>query len=135
MKTILVIEEEQVIRDLVRAILEGAGYGILEASTGEAGLELARCGAADALVVDCMGRGSAGIRTLRRLRGEASTAHLPVIALCGLGQDGAEVGLWANTLVIKPFRPAQLLVKVQMTLAAKTPAHAEMNPVQPLASA
>ena len=135
MKTILIVEEEEVIRDLVRAILEGSGYGILEATTGEAGFDLARCGAADALVVDCMGRGSDGIRTLRRLRGEPSTAHLPVIALCGLGQDGAEVGLWANALVVKPFRPAELLMKVQMTLAAKVAAHAEMNPLQPLASA
>ena len=119
----------------MRTVLDGAGYGVLEASTGEAGFDLARCGAADAVVLNCMGFGGEGIRTLRRLRGEPSTAHLPVIALCGLGQYGAEVGLWANALVIKPFRPAQLLLKVQMTLAAKVPALAEMNPLQPLASA
>jgi len=134
-RTILVIEEEDVIRGLMRSILEGAGYGVLEATTGEAGFELARRGAADALVMDCMGLGSDGVRTLRRLRGEPSTAHLPVIALCGLGQSGAEVGLWANALVVKPFRPAQLLLKVEMTLAGKIAAHAEFNPAQPLASA
>jgi DNA-binding response OmpR family regulator len=134
-RTILVIEEEDVIRGLMRSILEGAGYGVLESSTGEAGFELARRGAADALVMDCMGLGSDGVRTLRRLRGEPSTAHLPVIALCGLGQSGAEVGLWANALVVKPFRPAQLLLKVEMTLAGKVAAHSEFNPAQPLASA
>ncbi|HUN89917.1 MAG TPA: response regulator [Terriglobales bacterium] len=135
MKTILVIEEEEVIRGLVRAILEGAGYLVLEAASGEAGFELACRGVADALVLDCLGRESNGIQTLRRLRGDAKTAHLPVIALSGLGQAGAEVGLWANALVVKPFRPAQLLLKVQMTLAAKIAAHAEMNPLQPAASA
>ena len=134
-KTILVVEEDDAVRGLVRAILEGAGYGVLEAAGGEAGIDLARCGAADALVLDCMGTRGEGIENLRRLRGEAGTAHLPVIALCGLGQSGAEVGLWANALVVKPFRPAQLLLKIEMTLASKVAAHAEMNPLQPLASA
>jgi len=118
--TVLVVEEEAIIRGLIRAILEGAGYQVVEAGNGKAGFELAQAGAVDALVLDCMGHHSNGLAVLRRLRGTAATAHLPVIALCGLGQSGAEVGLWANALVVKPFRPAQLLLKVQMVMASRT---------------
>jgi DNA-binding response OmpR family regulator len=133
--TILVIEEEEVIRGLIRVILEGAGYHVLEEGHGQAAFELAQNGGVDALIVDCMGRRSDGIGMLRRLRGEATTAHLPVVALCGLGQSGAEVGLWANALVVKPFRPAELLLKVQMTLSARVEAARQARTVMPLASA
>ena len=119
MPTILVVEEEEVIRGLIRVVLESAGYLVLEAGDGNAGFQMAKRGGADAVVLDCMSRAGDGIGTLRRLRGEATTAHLPVIALCGLGQSGAELGLWANALVVKPFRPAQLLLKVQMTMSAR----------------
>jgi DNA-binding response OmpR family regulator len=119
MATILVIEEESIIRGLIRVMLEGEGYHVVEAATGEAGLYLASCGNVDAVVLDCMGRISDGVRVLRHLRGDAATAHLPVIALCGLGQSGTEIGLWANALVVKPFRPAQLMIKVQSTLALR----------------
>jgi two-component system OmpR family response regulator len=117
--TILVIEEEEVIRGLVKVILENAGHRAILAGSGEAGIRLATHNAVDALVLDCMGRVSDGVGTLKRIRGDARTAHIPVIAMCGLGQSGAEVGLWANGLVVKPFRPAQLLLRVQAVLEAR----------------
>ena len=135
MATILVVEEEEVIRGLIRVILESAGYQVVEASDGEAGFQLARRGAVDGLVLDCMGRVSDGIGMLRRLRGDASTAHLPVVALCGLGQSGAEVGLWANALVVKPFRPVQLLLKVEMTLSSRIEVARATDAVRPRALA
>jgi len=133
--TILVIEEEEVIRSLVRVILESAGYKVREAGNGQAGFHLAQNGGVDAVIVDCMGRRSDGIGMLRRLRGDATTAHLPAIALCGLGQSGAEVGLWANALVVKPFRPAQLLLKVQMTMSARIDAAQRAQAEHAIASA
>lgn len=130
------IEEEEVIRGLIRVILESeAACEVLEAGDGEAGFQLARRGAVDAVVLDCMGHASDGIRVLRMLRGNATTAHLPVIALCGLGQSGAEIGLWANALVVKPFRPAQLLMKVQMLLAGRMEPARAAEEIRPLASA
>jgi len=133
--TILVVEEEEVIRGLIRVVLESAGYRVVEAREGAAGFLMARRGAVDAVVLDCMGKRSDGITTLRQLRGEASTAHLPVIAMCGLGQSGAEVGLWANALVVKPFLPGQLLLKVQMTMSARIEAARASEAMRPLASA
>lgn len=131
MPTILVVEEEEVVRGLIRVVLEGAGYHVVEAGEGEAGYQLARRGGVDAVILDCMGRMSGGIGMLRHLRGDAETAHLPVIALCGLGQSGAEVGLWANALVVKPFRPAQLLIKVQLTLSARIEAARAAEAMRP----
>lgn len=121
MPTILVVEEDQVVRGLMRVILEGAGYRVIEAGNGDAGFQLALRSAVDAVVLDCMGRLSNGTGMLRRLRGEPRMAHLPVIALSGLGQSGIEVGLWANALLVKPFRPAQLLMNVQMALSSTLP--------------
>lgn len=135
MATILVVEEDVVIRGLIRVILEGAGYQVLEAGDGAAGFQLAQRGAVQALVLDCMGARSGGLTLLRRLRGNATTAHLPAIALCGLGQSGAEVGLWANGLVVKPFRPAQLLMKVQMALSSRVEATPRAEENRPRASA
>jgi two-component system cell cycle response regulator DivK len=133
--TILVIEQEELIRGLIRVILESAGYNVVEAGKGEAGFQLAREGGIDGVVLDCMGYRSDGIGVLRRLRGDATTAHLPVIALCGLGQSGAEVGLWANSLVVKPFRPQQLLLKVEMTMSARIEAARQAQMSRPIASA
>ncbi len=135
MSKILVIEEEAVIRGLIRVILENAGYQVVEAGDGKAGVQLALRGAVDAIVLDCMGRQSDGIRVLRRLRGDSATAHLPVVALCGLGQSDVEISLWANALVVKPFRPAQLLLKVEMTLSSRVESTRGEEEVRPLASA
>jgi len=133
--TILVIEQEELIRGLIRVILESASYNVVEAGEGDAGFQLARDGGIDGVVLDCMGHRSNGIGVLRHLRGDATTAHLPVIALCGLGQSGAEVGLWANSLVVKPFRPQQLLLKVEMTMSARMEAARQAQMARPTASA
>jgi len=119
MVTVLIIEEEEVIRGFVRVILQNAGHNAVEAGNGEAGLQLVKRGTVDAVIVDYMGRVGDGIGALKRLRADAATAHIPVVAMCGLGQSGEEAALWANSLVVKPFRPAQLLMKVQATLETK----------------
>lgn len=133
--TILVVEEEGLIRGLIRVILESAGYKVVEAGEGPAGFQLARNGGIDAVVLDCMGYRSDGLRVMRQMRGDVATAHLPVIALCGLGQSGDEVGLWANSVVVKPFRPVQLLMKVQMTMSARTEAARQAQAARPSALA
>jgi hypothetical protein len=51
--------------------------------------------------------------------------------MCGLGQSGAEVGLWANALVVKPFRPAQLLLKVKMVIGERVESALRTDITQP----
>jgi DNA-binding response OmpR family regulator len=117
-QAVLVVEEDEVVRGLVSAIVKGAGYEAIEASNGEHALLIAQQGAVDAIVLDCMGRAGRGMETLKRLRADTRTMELPVIAMCGLGQYGAELGLWAKAVVVKPFRPAQLLMKLQNAIRA-----------------
>jgi len=119
---ILVVEEEDVVRGLIRVVLQNGGHAVVEAGNGEAGWQLLQRGNVDAVIADCMGRRSNGLVLLKQLRAEAATAQIPVIALCGLGQAGAEAGLWANALVIKPFRPANLRMKVEAVLLSRTAA-------------
>jgi DNA-binding response OmpR family regulator len=59
------------------------------------------------------------METLIRLRTDEHTSSVPVIAMCGLGQYGAELGLWAKAIVVKAFRPAQLLIKLQNAIRAR----------------
>ena len=122
MAKILVVEEEDVVRGLIRVVLQNGGHAVVEAGNGEAGWQLLQRGNVDAVIADCMGRRSNGLVLLKQLRAEAATAQIPVIALCGLGQAGAEAGLWANALVIKPFRPANLRMKVEAVLLSRTAA-------------
>ena len=120
MATILVVEEEDVIRGLIRIIFQNAQHNVVEARSGDAAWQLMQRGTVDAVIADCMGHTSSGLALLKRMRAEVATAQTPVIALCGLGQAGAEAGLWANALVIKPFRPAHLLLKVEAVLGSRS---------------
>jgi DNA-binding response OmpR family regulator len=117
-QAVLIMEEDNVIRGLVRAIVNSAGYEVIEATNGEDGLKIAQRGAIAAIVLDCLGRSGEGLETLMRLRADQRTAEIPVVAMCGLGQYGAQLGLWAKAVVVKPFRPAQLLMKLQTAIRA-----------------
>jgi DNA-binding response OmpR family regulator len=119
-QSILVVEADEVVRGLVSAIVKSAGYETVECCCGEEGFKLAQGGAMDAIVLDCLGRSGEGMETLKRLRADAVTSEIPVLAMCGLGQYGAELGLWAKAVVVKPFRPAQLLMKLQNVMRART---------------
>lgn len=118
MRAVLVVEEDEVVRGLVSAIVQNAGYHAIESSNGEDAFNIAHHGAIDAVVLDCMGRSGHGMETLKRLRADSCTMDIPVIAMCGLGQYGAELGLWAKAVVVKPFRPAQLVMKLQNAIRA-----------------
>jgi CheY-like chemotaxis protein len=118
-QAVLVVEEDEVVRGLVCAIVKSGGYEPIESSNGEDAFLITQGGAVDAIVLDCMGRSAHGMETLKRLRADSRTTEIPVIAMCGLGQYGAELGLWAKAVVVKPFRPAQLLMKLQNAIRAQ----------------
>ena len=119
MQAVLVVEEDKIVRSLVSTIIRSAGYESVESSNWDDAVMIAHSGAIDAIVLDCMGRAGRGMETLKLLRGDARTTAIPVVAMCGLGQYGAELGLWAKAVVVKPFRPAQLLIKLQNAIQAR----------------
>lgn len=113
MKSILVVEGDAMVRRFLRTALEAAHYSVVEAATDAEGLDLAAQQNIGAIVLDCMGTQAGGLRTLRKLRSDPRTKAIPVIAMSGLGQYGYDLPLWANACLVKPFRPSQLIRKVE----------------------
>ena len=85
---ILVVEDNERNMKLVRDVLEANGYGTLEASTGEEAIELARAHAPALVLMDVHLPGIDGVAALARLRGDASTAAIPVVALTAQAMHG-----------------------------------------------
>jgi CheY-like chemotaxis protein len=78
---ILVVEDNDKNRKLVRDILTVKGYRLLEAETGEDGLRLAHEHRPDLILMDIQLPGIDGIETLRRLRAAADTSSIPIVAV------------------------------------------------------
>jgi two-component system, OmpR family, response regulator MtrA len=119
-KTVLVVDDEQDILDLVRFRLEHDGYRVITASDGEAGLSLARAERPDLCVLDVMMPKLSGLEVLAQLRDDPSTAAIRVILLTARGQDadvdrGFELG--AHDYVTKPFSPKELRRRVHAQLS------------------
>ena len=85
---ILVVEDNERNMKLVRDVLEANGYETLEASTGEEAIELARAHAPALVLMDVHLPGIDGVAALTSLRGDASTAPIPVVALTAQAMHG-----------------------------------------------
>jgi two-component system response regulator ResD len=114
--SILVVDDEERIRRLLRMYLEKEGYVIEEAEDGESALRLATDRDYDLILLDVMLPGIDGIEVCSRLRQVKST---PVIMLTAKGEEtnrvsGFEVG--ADDYVVKPFSPREVIYRVKAIL-------------------
>ena len=119
-KTVLVVDDERDILDLVRFRLEHDGYRVITASDGEAGLALARAERPALCILDVMMPKLSGLEVLANLRADPDTAGMRVILLTARGQDadvdrGFELG--AHDYVTKPFSPKELRRRVSTQLS------------------
>jgi CheY-like chemotaxis protein len=108
---ILICDNEEILRDLVRASLADAGYELLEARDGYESLELARRERPDLIVLDMMMPGRSGIEVLSELRADAALADTPVVMLTAraqLGDQAAAAAAGVDRFVTKPFSPLAL---------------------------
>jgi two-component system, cell cycle response regulator DivK len=78
---ILIVEDNEKNRKLARDVLQFKGYRTIEAETGEDGVTLATQHKPDLILMDYQLPGIDGIEAFRRIRGDASTAHIPMIAV------------------------------------------------------
>lgn len=119
MPAVLVVDDEPAIRALIRATLERAGYGVLEAADGAQALRLA-AGQRPALVLlDMALPRVSGLETCRQLKANAATAHAPVLFLTGLAQPAeAQAAREAGAVgcISKPFQPERLVSAVAEAL-------------------
>lgn len=122
--TVLLIEDEQDVRDLLRLNLKKAGFRVLQASDGLAGLKLAREHRPDVVILDLMLPEMRGEDVCRQLKQGDSTASLPVIMLtakAGPRERVAGLELGADDYVTKPFSPRELVLRVQAVLRRAGP--------------
>jgi CheY-like chemotaxis protein len=119
-KRILIVDDEDDIREVAQVSLElVGGYEVLTASSGRAGLERARGGQPDAILLDVMMPGMDGPATLVELRADPSTSHIPVVFLTAKTQlaERQKLGLLgAAGILTKPFDPMQLAADVAAAL-------------------
>lgn len=129
--TILVVDDEPAIRDMVCAALEVAGYHCLQAENARDAHALIIDQNPDLLLLDWMMPGTSGLELLRRLRRDELTARLPVIMLTAKsGEDNLVQGLesGADDYVSKPFSPRGLVARIKALLRRQAPE----DPDQPI---
>lgn len=120
-RTILLVEDEPRIRAVERAYLENAGYRIIEAANGPAGLDAALEQNPDLVVLDLMLPGLPGEDLCRQLR---AVSTVPIIMVTARGEesdriDGLHIG--ADDYLAKPFSPRELVARVEAVLRRTTP--------------
>ncbi len=126
-RTVLVVDDEPVIREVVGRYLEREGHRVLECEDGDTALELVQRYEPDLVVLDIMLPGTDGLDVCRAIRARSDT---PVILLTARGEEtdrivGLELG--ADDYVVKPFSPRELAVRVRKMLrrSAATPGREE----------
>jgi two-component system, OmpR family, alkaline phosphatase synthesis response regulator PhoP len=132
-KTILVVDDEEDILELVRFHLAREGYTVLSAETGEQAWRMVREQPVDLALVDLMLPGIDGLELTRRFKNDAKTSGIPVVMLTAKGEEvdivtGLELG--ADDYVTKPFSPRVLLARLRAVFRRRSmPAAATGNEV------
>jgi len=119
MGTILIVEDETDIADLVKYHLDKEGLAARTLGDGKQALDLIAREPPDLIILDLMLPGLDGFEVCRRLRGNTATQHIPIIMLTARAEEvdrvvGLELG--ADDYVSKPFSPRELVARVKAVL-------------------
>ena len=118
---VLVVETDNLLRDLMQLALTRAGYDVRAAADPATALALVDAGAApDAAVIDLFQPGLSGLKLMQELRARPGLATVPLIVISALGFGEIveqAVAAGANDFILKPFDPAVLAHKVGRLLA------------------
>ncbi|MBT3990580.1 MAG: phosphate regulon transcriptional regulator PhoB [Rhodospirillaceae bacterium] len=126
--TILIVEDEPPLIEVLRYNLESAGFATLVATDGEDALLLAAEETPNLIVLDWMLPKLSGIDVCRRLREAKATKTVPIIMLTARGEEGDKIsGLdaGADDYVVKPFSPSELIARVRAVLRRSDPKFGE----------
>ena len=128
MPTIMVVEDEPSILELLRINLVDAGYDVREAADAESAQRMLKESLPDLVLLDWMLPGLSGLAFAKQLRGDARTRELPVIMVTARTDEADKVaGLeaWVDDYVTKPFSPRELKARVKAVLRRRAPEAAQ----------
>lgn len=115
----MVVDDEFILRDLIRTILEEEGFSVITASDGDEALLKADNELPDLILLDLMMPGKSGLEVCKILKSQAKTKHIPVVMSTVLGREvdralTKEAG--ADAHFMKPFTASALLTEVKRQL-------------------
>ena len=131
-KTVLIVDDEAPIREMIAVALEMADYRVLEADNAQSAHAMVVDHQPDLVLLDWMMPGTSGVELARRLKREEGTSELPISMLTAKGEEdnkiqGLESG--ADDYITKPFSPRELVARLKAVLRRATPRGVE-DPVQ-----
>ncbi|QTA90342.1 response regulator [Desulfonema magnum] len=132
-ETILVVDDEEDILELVRYNLVREGYKVICAASGEEALEKSVSAPSDVIVLDLMLPGIDGLDVTRRLKNDQNTREIPIIMLTAKGDEadivtGLEMG--ADDYITKPFSPRILIARIRAAIRRqKKETHADISEI------
>jgi two-component system phosphate regulon response regulator PhoB len=121
--SILVVEDELAIQELIAINLQHAGHEVLRASDATAALDMVRKALPDLIVLDWMLPGMSGLQFARQLRQAARTRQIPIIMVTARSSEQDKIaGLEAaDDYITKPFSPRELVARVRAVLRRRAP--------------
>ena len=120
--TLLIVDDDVLVRELLELLLQDQGYRTLTASSGEQALAMVAQQAPDLILLDAMLPGTDGYQVARQLKANQSTANIPIIMLSALGEQSARLlGLEAGAedFLSKPVASDELWLRVRNLLRLK----------------
>lgn len=118
-KRILLVEDEEDNRRILKDLLTSKGYTIIEALTGLEGVEQATANRPDMIIMDIQLPGIDGYEATRRIKADPFLRHIPIIIVTSyaLGDDDTKsFAAGCNDYVAKPFSPRELLKRIEKLL-------------------
>ena len=126
--TILAVEDEPAIRELLKVNLADAGYDVRTAEDAESARRMLDGELPDLVLLDWMLPGLSGLAFAKQLRSDARTRELPIIMVTARGDEADRVaGLeaWVDDYVTKPFSPRELKARIKAVLRRRAPEAAQ----------
>jgi len=115
-KLILVVEDQEDNRRIMRDLLTSVGYEVIEAVTGEEGVAAAETHRPDLILMDIQLPGLDGYEATRQIKANPDLEHIPIIVVTSYALSGDDVKAFeagCNAYVSKPFSPRELLAKIR----------------------
>jgi two-component system phosphate regulon response regulator PhoB len=131
---ILLVEDFDDTRLMMRLWLERRGYRVIEAETGEEAITLARREAPDLIIMDVMMPGMNGLDATHRIRQYQALRETPIVAVSAYGNDeyrGLALEAGCDEYVSTPFEPSELAELITNMLAGEGPSHLNAETLYP----